>query len=66
MSSAQYIEIIGTFKKGVPFTLNDMKNKFGADGGKMFLVGVFYGLIEPSGNFKHVYQDLTTPYFVFV
>lgn len=58
---------IETFKKGVPFTLPQMKQKFGAWGGKMFYIGVMFEKIEPNGEYKAIgHQDWTTPYFVFV
>lgn len=66
MTHAQIIEQIGTFKKGVPFTLPDLKAKFNDRAIILFLVGVMYNLIEPSGKYKALEGRTHTPYFIFI
>lgn len=78
MKAIEILALIATFKKGVPFTLLDLKAKFPNEGGKMFTIGVMYGKIEPNGKYKPVSESsnltaylphetvLCTPYFVFV
>lgn len=78
MKSPEILSKIATFKKGVPFTLCDLKAKFPNEGSKMFTIGVMYGKIEPNGKYKPIGESsnltaylpygavLSTPYFVFV
>jgi len=78
MKVPEILSKIDTFKKGVPFTLSDIKSKFPENGGRMFAVGVMFGKIEPNGKYKPIAENsnltaylpngavLSTPYFVFV
>lgn len=78
MKSPEILNQIAAFKKGVPFTLFDLKAKFPNEGSKMFTIGVMYGKIEPNGKYKPISESqnltaylphgavLSTPYFVFI
>lgn len=68
MTATEALQIIETFKKGVPFTLPQIKERFPkGKGSKLFSVAVMWGKVEPTGEYKSVgFQDWTTPYFVFV
>jgi len=78
MTATEILTQIATFKKGVPFTLCDLKTKFPNEGGKIFTIGVMWGKIEPNWQYKPIGNAAnltaylphgavaTTPYFVFV
>ena len=66
MKVSDILQLIESFKKDKPFTLQDLKAKFPEEGNRIFSIGVMWNKIEPTWKYKPTFQDHATPYFIFV